>query len=242
MGLEYGKTYVVMPKGEHKATIVWLHGLGGNGGSWFELLGALPMTNIKWICPTAPIRPVTALGGSTSTAWFDVGFLSQDPPDDIEGLDASATYVANLLLSEPENIKLGIGGFSMGSATSLYSASCYVLGKYGNGNSYSTQLSVVIGLSGWLPCSKDLNEKMESVDGAALRASSLPILLCHGLDDEIVLYKYGDAAFKKLIGVGFHDVTFKEYEALAHDTSPDEMNDVCAWLNSKLGLADSCPE
>lgn len=119
-------------------------------------------------------------------------------------------------------VKLGIGGFSMGAATSLYSATCFVLGKYGNGTSYSTQLSVVIGLSGWLPCSKlellqfwflsstfttnhiffccpvgfnttttknpvefhfprrVLNKKMESVVDAATRASSLPILLCHG--------------------------------------------------------------
>ncbi|CAM8979773.1 hypothetical protein QQ045_000525 [Rhodiola kirilowii] len=242
MGLEYGKTYVVMPKGKHEATIVWLHGLGGNGGSWFELLGALPLPNIKWICPTAPIRPVTVLGGSSSTAWFDVGFLSQDPPDDIEGLDASATYVANLLLSEPDNIKLGIGGFSMGAATSLYSATCFVLGKYGNGKLYSPQLRVVIGLSGWLPCSKVLNKKMESINDAATRASSLPILLCHGRGDEIVLYKYGEAASKSLTANGFHDVTFKEYQELSHDTSPDEMNDLCAWLNSKLGLADSHPE
>uniref|UniRef100_A0A7N0VMH1 Phospholipase/carboxylesterase/thioesterase domain-containing protein n=1 Tax=Kalanchoe fedtschenkoi TaxID=63787 RepID=A0A7N0VMH1_KALFE len=185
MGLEYGKTYVVMPKGVHKATIVWLHGLGGNGGSWFELLGALPLPNIKWICPTAPIRPVTVLGGSSSTAWFDVGHLSQDPPDDIEGLDASATYVANLLQSEPDNIKLGIGGFSMGAATSLYSATCFVSGKYSNGNSYPTELRAVIALSGWLPCSKVLNEKMKN--SAASRASNLPILLCHGLGTTSVL-------------------------------------------------------
>lgn len=29
--LEFGQTYVVKPKGEHLATIVWLHGLGDNG-------------------------------------------------------------------------------------------------------------------------------------------------------------------------------------------------------------------
>lgn len=31
---------------------------------------------------------------------------------------------------------------------------------------------------------------------------------------------------------------------LSHDTSPDEMNDICTWLNSKLGglAADSCAE
>lgn len=51
-------------------------------------------------------------------------------------------------------VKLGIGGFSMGAATALYSATCQVLGKYSNGNLYPVNLSAVIGLSGWLPCSR----------------------------------------------------------------------------------------
>lgn len=28
---EFGRTYVVRPKGRHQATVVWLHGLGDNG-------------------------------------------------------------------------------------------------------------------------------------------------------------------------------------------------------------------
>lgn len=42
----------------------------------------------------------------------------------------------------------------MGAATALYSATCRVLGKYGNGNVYPLDLSAVVGLSGWLPCSR----------------------------------------------------------------------------------------
>lgn len=42
----------------------------------------------------------------------------------------------------------------MGAATALYSATCHTLGKYGNGNLYPINLSAVIGLSGWLPCSR----------------------------------------------------------------------------------------
>lgn len=51
-------------------------------------------------------------------------------------------------------VKLGVGGFSMGAATALYSAISYVQGKYENGNTYPANLSAVVGLSGWLPCSK----------------------------------------------------------------------------------------
>ena len=32
---------------------------------------------------------------------FDVGEISEDAPDDVEGLDASAAHVANLLSNEP---------------------------------------------------------------------------------------------------------------------------------------------
>ncbi|XP_037492884.1 acyl-protein thioesterase 2 isoform X1 [Jatropha curcas] len=178
--LEFGRTYVVRPKGKHQATVIWLHGLGDNGSSWSQLLETLPLPNIKWICPTAPTQPISIFGGFPSTAWFDVGDLSEDAPDDIEGLDAAAAHVANLLSTEPADIKLGIGGFSMGAATSLYSATCFTLGKYGNGNPYPANLSAIVGLSGWLPCSKTLGNKLEGVNEAARRAVSLPILLCHG--------------------------------------------------------------
>lgn len=34
---------------------------------------------------------------------FDVGDISEDAPDDVEGLNASAAHVANLLSTEPPN-------------------------------------------------------------------------------------------------------------------------------------------
>jgi predicted esterase len=51
---EYGRTHVVRPKGAHKATIVWLHGLGDNGAryatipySYQVLLGLMCPANDK---------------------------------------------------------------------------------------------------------------------------------------------------------------------------------------------------
>ncbi|CAL2275121.1 unnamed protein product [Prunus armeniaca] len=233
---EFGRTYVVRPKGKHQATVVWLHGLGDNGSSWSQLLETLPLPNIKWICPTAPTQPIKVFGGFPSTAWFDVGELSEDAPDDIEGLDASAAHVANLLSTEPDDIKLGVGGFSMGAATALYSATCFTLRKYGNGNPYPCNLSAVVGLSGWLPCSKTLSKKLEEVDDAARRAASLPLLLCHGKGDDVVPYKFGEKSSQALSSTGYQNVTFKAYNGLGHYTVPEEMDEVCAWLSSKLGL------
>ncbi|PSR84480.1 Acyl-protein like [Actinidia chinensis var. chinensis] len=233
---EFGRTHVVRPKGTHKVTVVWLHGLGDNGGSWSQLLETLPLPNIKWICPTAPSRPISLFGGFPSTAWFDVDDISESAVDDLEGLDASAAHVASLLSTEPADIKLAVGGFSMGAATSLYSATCFALGKYGNGNPYPANLSAAIGLSGWLPCAKSLSSKMEGKDEAARQAAALPILLCHGRGDEVVPFAFDEKSSHALRSSGFRDVTFKAYDGLGHYTNPEEMDDFCAWLTSKLGL------
>ncbi|XP_074574125.1 uncharacterized protein LOC141830620 [Curcuma longa] len=236
---EFGRTYVVRPKGMHLATVVWLHGLGDNGASWSQLLETLPLPNIKWICPTAPTRPVAVFGGFPSSAWFDVGDLSESGPDDVEGMDASAAHVANLLSAEPADVKLGVGGFSMGAATALYSATCSAHGKYGNGKLYPVNLRAVVGLSGWLPCARSLKNKLEGDTDAATRASSLPILLCHGKGDDVVLYKHGEKSAEALKSSGFENLRFETYNGLGHYTAPGEIDDVCKFLNATLGLDGS---
>ncbi|KAL3630035.1 hypothetical protein CASFOL_023019 [Castilleja foliolosa] len=236
MAFEFGRTHVVRPKGRHQATIVWLHGLGDNGSSWSQLLENLPLPNVKWICPTAPTRPLSLFGGFPSTAWFDVQDISESSPDDIQGLDASAAHVANLLSTEPADIKLGIGGFSMGAATALYSATCHIFGQYGNSNPCLLNLSSVVGLSGWLPCSRTLKNRIERSNEAATRAASLPILLCHGSGDDVVAYKHGEKSASVLSSTGFQNLTFRSYDGLGHYTIPEEMDEVCRWLSATLGL------
>ncbi|KAE8666890.1 deSI-like protein [Hibiscus syriacus] len=99
----------------------------------------------------------------------------------------------------------------MGAATSLYSATCFIHGKYGNGNPYPANLSAVVGLSGWLPCSKTLKRKIGQEE-AARRATSLPILLCHGKGDEVVPYKFGEKSSQVLSSNGFQNTIFKSYD------------------------------
>ncbi|KAH1127011.1 hypothetical protein GLYMA_06G215900v4 [Glycine max] len=54
--------------------------------------------------------------------------------------------------------------------------------------------------------------------------------------DDVVPYKFGEKSSKCLSSTGFQDVTFKAYNGLGHYTIPEEMDEVCAWLTSKLGL------
>lgn len=240
---EFGGTHVVRPKGKHQATIVWLHGLGDKGSSWCQLFETLPLPNIKWICPTAPTRPVAFLGGFPCTSWSDVGEITEYAPDDLEGLDASAAHIASLLSAEPPDVKVGIGGFNMGAVTALYSAICQTVGRFANGNPYPINLSAIVGLSGWLPCSSTLRSWMgEASPEAQQRAAHLPVLLCHGLADDVVAYELGEKSVGALTSLGFQNLTFRSYEGLGHYTLPEETDEVCKWLTTTLeleGTADS---
>ncbi|KAI3524509.1 hypothetical protein L1887_03167 [Cichorium endivia] len=226
----FGPTHVVEPKGKHLATIVWLHGLGDDGSSWCQILETLPLPNIKWICPTSPVQTVTIFGGLSTTAWFDVTDISEHASQDVEGMDASAAHVLSLLSNEPPNIKVGVGGFSMGAATAIYSASCFARGKFGNGTRYSTHLAAVVALSGWLPCANNLNYEVE------YPAASLPILLCHGRGDDVVWFRYGLKSAEKLTSAGFENLTFKSFHSLGHYIIPEEMDAVSSWLTIQLEL------
>ncbi|KAL8226715.1 hypothetical protein R6Q57_016547, partial [Mikania cordata] len=187
---EFGRTYVVRPRGTHQATVVWLHGIGETGSSWLQFLESLPLPNVKWICPTAPTRPIALFGGHSSTAWFNLEDLSDNATDDVEGLDASATHIVNMLSNERDDIKLGVAGFSMGAAMALYSATCRVMGQFRNGNRYPINLSMAVALSGWLPCSRIVARGVHASQDAGRRAA-LPVLVCHG-QASIQLLDVGD--------------------------------------------------
>lgn len=232
----FGQTHIIQPKGRHQATVVWLHGLGDVGASWAEALEALPLNNIKWIVPTAPVQPVAVMGGFPCNAWFDVGSLSGDAPDDLAGLDSSATHIAELLSNEPSDIKLGVGGFSQGAATSLYAVTCSIAGKYSDGIVFPLKFSVAVTLSGWLPCAKNVKNRLKENTQALEEAGELPLLLCHGTEDNVVLYKFGKDSAAALQSEGFKNLTFKTYNGLGHFTSPPEMDDICGFFKEKLQL------
>ena len=91
-------------------------------------------------------------------------------------------------------VKLGVGGFSMGAAAALYSASCFA-----HGNTLKNNLE----------CSLE----------AAQRASSLPLLLCHGKADDVVLYKHGERSADFLKSSGFPTLVFESYSRLGNSPS-----------------------
>lgn len=52
----------------------------------------------------------------------------------------------------------------------------------------------------------------------------------------MVPFKFGEKSSQALISHGFKKVTFKPYSGLGHYTIPQEMDELCTWLTSTLGL------
>ncbi|KAM0020670.1 putative lysophospholipase [Helianthus debilis subsp. tardiflorus] len=156
----------------------------------------------------------------TMARGFDVVGVSEDASQDVQGMDASAAYVLSLFSTEPPNSKLGVGGFSMGAATAIYPASCFVCGKFGNGTGCRTHLDAVFGLSGWLPCARALSNGVEDyeVEGRFSMVRSRP---------------------RNKPSAGFGNLTFKPFNTLGHYINPEVMAKVASWLTSKLELEGS---
>lgn len=73
---------------------------------------------------------------------------------------------------------------------------------------------------------------IECSQDSARRAAALPILMCHGEGDDVVVHQHGEKSADVLRSNGFQSLTFKSYNGLGHYTVPEEMDDVCKWLNT----------
>ena len=116
-------------QGEHKATVIWLHGLGDSGDGFAPVAPQLNLPSelgIRFIFPHAPIQPVTINGGMEMRSWYDIKSIELDKRADEQGVRDSAEKVQTLINQEIENgipaNKIILAGFSQGGVVSLHLA------------------------------------------------------------------------------------------------------------------------
>ncbi len=107
------------------ATVIVLHGLGGNGNEWAYLflpVSLLSLTYVNFILPTAASRPVTYMKASMPS-WFDITKLDTNVQLNRTDLKRSVQRVNRIVEGE---IRKGISseriflmGFSQGGAVAL---------------------------------------------------------------------------------------------------------------------------
>uniref|UniRef100_A0A0D9SDU6 Acyl-protein thioesterase 1 n=1 Tax=Chlorocebus sabaeus TaxID=60711 RepID=A0A0D9SDU6_CHLSB len=209
------------------AAVIFLHGLGDTGHGWAEAFAGIRSSHIKYICPHAPVRPVTLNMNMAMPSWFDIIGLSPDSQEDESGIKQAAENIKALIDQEVKNgipsNRIILGGFSQRRALSLYTA-------------LTTQQKLVdvTALSCWLPLRASFPQG--PVGGAD---RDISILQCHGDCDPLVPLMFGCLTVEKLKTlVNPANVTFKTYEGMMHSSCQQEMMDVKQFIDKLLPPID----
>ncbi|MBA4262270.1 MAG: carboxylesterase [Comamonadaceae bacterium] len=208
------------PAAQPVASIVVLHGLGADGSDFVPMAQELDLSAIgpvRFVFPSAPVRPVTINGGYQMRAWYDI-----HPPgpqgtrrEDEAGLRESQAIVQQLLERETQRgvppQRTVLMGFSQGCAMTLLA-----------GLRAPQRLAALVALSGYLP--------LAATTAAEHSAASLgtPIFMAHGAFDGVVAPERGAAARDALQVIGY-PVEWRSYP-MEHTVCAEEVQDLNAWL------------
>ncbi|MFT5674115.1 MAG: phospholipase/carboxylesterase [Paraglaciecola sp.] len=221
---EHSLPYVeVEPKLPATAVVIWLHGLGDSGNGFAPIVPELKIPDelaIRFIFPHAPMRSVTINNGMSMRAWYDITTLDFNNRADSKGVYESAALVEELIENEiargiPAH-RIVLAGFSQGGVIALHL-----------GTRINKKLAGIMSLSSYMAEAETLTSQANDAN------RSTPILVAHGQQDDVVPMFLGNAAYKVLEQNGY-PVEWREY-AMQHNVCMQELNDISAWLQQRLG-------
>ncbi len=212
---------IIEARNEHKASVIWLHGLGADGHDFESIVPELRLDDdlgIKFIFPNAPIRPVTINGGMSMRAWYDVKSPNLREIEDVESITESSRLINHYIEAEIEagisTDKIILAGFSQGGAIALHA-----------GLRYPAPLAGLLALSTYLPVPKQLEN--EASDN-----KTIPIMMAHGITDPVIPVDHGRTSFQMLKEHGYN-VEWHEY-MMQHAVCLEEINAIATWIKKLL--------
>jgi phospholipase/carboxylesterase len=208
------------------ASLIVLHGLGADGNDFVPVARMLDLAAIgavRFVFPSAPVRPVTLNGGNAMRAWYDIHLPGADPAlpraEDEAGLRESMGLVQALIDREIERgipaRRIVLMGFSQGCAMTLLT-----------GLRAPQPLAGLVALSGYLPLAASTAAERHPAN------AGVPVFMAHGRDDDIVVPARGEAAREALRALG-HEVQWHDYP-MGHSVCPEEVGDLNQWLLRRL--------
>jgi phospholipase/carboxylesterase len=204
------------------ASVIWLHGLGADGGDFAALVPELDLSRcppIRFIFPHAPGLPVTINGGYVMPAWYDIRGSDLISQQDDVGIQTSELAICALINQELARgipaTRIVLAGFSQGCAMALHT-----------GLRFPQKLAGIVALSGYLP----LADRFAAERSAA--NASTPIFMAHGSQDPVVLPARGEASRDLLTKLGYA-VQWHTYP-MPHSVHPREIADISAFLTDVL--------
>ncbi|MDC0178400.1 alpha/beta hydrolase [Woeseiaceae bacterium] len=203
-------------------TVIWLHGLGGDGHGWEPIVAELKLdqyADIRFVFPHAPVRPVTINGGMSMRAWYDVISLDRDGLQDEVGIRDSAATLKRLVEREHDRgidyDRIVLTGFSQGGAIAIHTAI-----------RFPERLAGLMALSTWIPLESTIDAEVIQISESQPR--DLPVLIAHGSFDTVLPIIAGQHARDLMRKMGF-EVQWHDYP-MAHDICTKEIAEIRKWL------------
>ncbi len=223
MATEYLDCVEIEPKGQANAAVIWLHGLGADGHDFESIvpfLGLDEAVRARFVFPNAPQIPVTINGGMVMRSWYDITEMDLGRRNDSEGIQRSASQLADLIARENERgiptDRVICAGFSQGGAIALY-----------QGLRHPAKLAGILALSTYLVLADSLAEERSEIN------AQTPIFQAHGTFDPMVPFEGGELARRQLEQLGY-SIEWHQYP-MQHQVAPEEIEAIGKWLNRTLG-------
>ncbi|MCJ1255894.1 hypothetical protein MMC24_003712 [Lignoscripta atroalba] len=161
---DYPKPLIVPPAGEHRQTIILLHGRGSSAAKFGPQILATEIPDLgtlsdafphaKFVFPTASRRRAIIYNRTPINQWFDNWSLETPTGREelqIDGLRETSAYIHELLKEEIDLVgakNIVLGGLSQGCAATLVSLLTWD----------GEPLAAAVGMCGWLPFRKHLED------------------------------------------------------------------------------------
>ena len=207
------------------ASVIVLHGLGADCNDFVPIAQELDLSRIgavRFVFPSAPMRPVTLNGGHVMRAWYDIQGADLVRREDEAGLRESQAQVNALIERERARgvaaNRIVLAGFSQGCAMTFMA-----------GLRYPERLAGLLGMSGYLPL---------AAHTAAERApanADVPIFQAHGSADPMIQIGRAEASRDALLALGYA-VEWHTYP-MPHSVCAAEIADMNRWLLRVLAQA-----
>lgn len=213
---------IIEPSASHRASVIWLHGLGADGHDFEVIVPELRLSEelgIRFIFPHAPERPVTINGGMVMRSWYDIKDPDLSVQRDRQDFDSSAAILEAWINAE---IEAGIpadriiaAGFSQGGAIALH---CGLV--------FPQQLAGLLILSSYLPFADVLEQDQ------ALVNKNTPILMMHGQHDPVIPVGFARQSCKILQHHNY-PIEWHDYP-MQHGVCIEEIQRISNWLTTRL--------
>ena len=221
MSFRQNNTVIIEPRETHKASIIWLHGLGADGHDFESIVPELYLPSklgIRFLCPTAPIRKITINNNMKMRGWYDIKTTNFCEMEDVKSITESSNLIHNYIDAEIKkgirSDKIIVAGFSQGGAIALHS-----------GIRYPSKLAGILALSSYLPLPENLGRE-------ASENKEIPIIMAHGRDDNIIPIEQGRSSCQTLIENGYK-IRWNEY-SMQHTICSEEILMIRSWIKNQL--------